>query len=411
VADDASIPKAPRASWIGDRKPDVVRVFSKAVDEDPEVLFGRLRAECPVALQQGGGQRGGFRDGWLVTRYADIVAAARDTATFGQSIRWPDRRRPPLESNPPEHRAFRALMQPFFMPAALAAFEPLSRRLAVELLEPLIAAGGGDFAAGLARPLPPQVLLARINAPVEDWAHIKPACEASFLQGAPDAADLEAYERANAHLWDYSRKMVEDRKVRPQDPKADLVSAMLGGEIDDRPVDEELIVGMVRLILAAGHDSTTSALGICIRHLAEHAEDQALLRAEPDRLPAAVEEILRLQAPVLQMPRVVLRDTELGGRQLRKGDQALLVFASGNRDEAEFECPHERRLDRMPNRHLSFGTGVHVCIGNGLARQEIRVALQELLARTQTFELAGEPVREFWHPYGATSLPIRLTPA
>ena len=387
-----------------ERTADVTVAFQKTVNEDPAILYARLRETCPVAFQTSDSGRRG--EAWLVTRHEDIVAVARDTETYTQSIRWPGRRRPPLESNPPEHRQFRALMQPFFMPAALARFEAVSRQIVVPLVETLLEAEGGDFAHGLARPLPPQVLLARLGQPLEDWARIKTCCEASFLQGSTDQADLATYNEANDYLWDYSRAAVADRKADPRDPKEDVIAALLAGEIDGSPVDEALVVGMVRLVLAAGHDSTTSAVGSCLRFLAENPAAQAALRADPSRIPVAIEEILRLRAPVLQMPRRAARDVELGGREIREGDNVLLVFASGNRDEAAFEQPDECVLDRFPNRHLSFGTGVHICIGNGLARQEMKVALEEVLARTDAFGLAEEPEREFWHPYGAVTLKL-----
>jgi cytochrome P450 family 130 len=384
---------------------ETVKPFNTAVVEDPEILHAQLREKCPVAMRKS--DLGPLRSGWLVTRYEDIVAVARDTETFAQGVRWPGQRRPPLESNPPEHRQLRALLQPFFMPKALSAFEPISRRLATSMVSALVDTNGGDFAHGLARPLPPQVLLARLNQPISDWERVKECSEASFLQGSKDPGDMKTYEAANTYLWSYSHQAVADRKSSPRDPQEDIISAMSSGQIDGAPVDEALVVGTVRLLLAAGHDSTTSALGICLHYLAQNQNAQARLRANPAGIPDAVEEILRVQAPVIQMPRVVTRDTELGGQALKKGDRVLLAFASGNRDSQKFENPAEYQLDRSPNRHLSFGSGIHVCIGNGLARQEIKVALEELLARTQTFGLSTEPQREFWHPYGLTSLMIR----
>ena len=282
---------APRALPDG-RTPDVVRAFSKTIDADPALLHARLRRECPVALQDGsGGTSNGLQDGWLITRYEDILAVSRDTDTFGQSIRWPSRRRPPLESNPPEHRQFRALMQPFFMPAALAPLEPVSRRIAVELLEPLLAAGSGDFAHAVARPLPPQVLLARMGQPLEDWPRIKASCEAAYLQGSKDPKDIATFEEANEYLWSYSHAAVADRKAVPRDPKQDIIAALLAGEIDGAPVDEDLIAGMVRLVLAAGHDSTTSAIGICVGYLAENPQVQEQLRQDRSLIGTAIEEI------------------------------------------------------------------------------------------------------------------------
>ncbi|MEY2855229.1 MAG: hypothetical protein RL030_2361 [Pseudomonadota bacterium] len=389
-------------SALPDREPDVTLSFSKSVTEDPAVLHSRLRQTCPVALQKSDG--GPLQNGWLVTRYEDIVAVARDTDTFSQPVRWPGRRRPPLESDPPEHRQFRALLQPFFVGRAVAQLEPISRGLAAGLVAPIVSAGGGDLAREFARPLPPQVLLARLGQSTDGWERIKECCEASYLQGSTDAADLKTYEAADAYLWDYCHAALADRKATPRDPEQDLIAALLAGQIDGKPVEESLVAGMLRLLLAAGHDSTTSAIGICLRYLAEHPQVQEKLRAQPEDIALAIEEILRLQAPVIQMARLVTRDVVLGGRQLRAGDRVLLVFASGNRDESRFGSPEQCQLDRFPNRHLSFGTGIHACIGNALARQEILVALEELLARTQEFGLASEPEREFWHPYGATRL-------
>ncbi len=396
------------ADRYADRKPDIVKSFSKDVSEDPALLYARLRKECPMALQHGARDGStGMESGWLVTRHEDIVAIARDTDNFRQNIRWPAQPRPPLEMDPPDHRVFRALMMPFFTPAALVEFEPLSRRLATELLEPLLSAGGGDFATGLARPLPAQVLLARINQPLQDWEVIKQASEAVYLQGSPNPEDQHRFRTSNEFLWDYSQKVVEDRKAHPLDN--DIVSSMLAAQMNDAPVSEHLIVGMLRLLVAAGHDSTTSALGICLRYLAEHADAQARLRAEPKLISGAIEEILRIQPPVLQMPRIAVRDVEMHGRQIRAGDKMHLVFASGNQDEEAFDQPDVADIERRANRHLSFGTGVHTCIGNGLARQEIKVALEVLLARSKSFRLAGEPAREFWHPYGAVKLPLAVT--
>jgi cytochrome P450 len=264
---------------------------------------------------------------------------------------------------------------------------------------------------------------------------IKECCEASFLQGSTDPGDVLVYEEANAYLWQYSYAAVAARGLGQPDPQGpgqapelghsydaccphepvdslgDPIRAMLAATLDGAPIDSNLVAGMVRLLLAAGHDSTTSAMGICLCYLAENTAAQAHLRANPSGIPDAIEEILRLQAPVIQMPRIVTKDVELGGRALEAGDRVLLVFASGNRDGRKFEAPEECRLDRVPNRHLSFGSGIHGCIGNGLARQEIRVTLEELLRRTETFGLAEEPKREFWHPYGVTRLMLWVRPA
>jgi cytochrome P450 len=359
----------------------------------------------------GGGSSGGARSAWLITRYEDIVRVSKDTETFGQSVRFTAKRRPPLESNPPEHRTWRSLLQPFFMPKTISWLEPLSNKIASDLIAPLVAAGGGDFARGVARPLPPQILLSWMRQPREDWEPIKECCEAAYLQGATDPELKARYDAADPYLWNYAQRAVDARMGGSHDPATDPIAALTGAITAEGPITYDLIVGTIRLILGAGHDSTTSALGICIQYVAEDAGLQDALRDDPKQIPKAVEEILRLRAPVIQMPRTVMKDTELRGRKLEDGDATLLVFASGNLDEAAFPDPTKFKLDRFPNRHLSFGTGVHTCIGNILARQEIRVTLEQLLARTKSFRLSGSPRHEFWHPYGATELPIEVEAA
>jgi cytochrome P450 len=135
------------------------------------------------------------------------------------------------------------------------------------------------------------------------------------------------------------------------------------------------------------------------------------LRADPAKLRLATEEMLRFETPVIAMPRIVARDTEIEGRSLQTGDRAMLYYAAANRDSAAFADADRCLIDRSPNPHLAFGIGIHSCIGAPLARQEIRVALEELLARTRSVALAGPAAREFWHPYGLRSLPLRIEPA
>jgi cytochrome P450 len=390
--------------------PDVEMSFA-ALGITPDAHFAALRERCPVALQAGTGTNGAARAAWVLTRYEDIVAAANDPETFGQSQRFPGQRRPPLESNPPEHRIWRRLLQPHFLPKAMNRMEPFTRKLARDLLSPMLAAGSGDSAHGIARPLPPQVLLRWLGQPPQDWEMIKLACEHAYFQGSPDPAERASFEAAEALLWRYARDTVSSRiegggTTGTDDP----VSAMVAAMATEPAVTEPLIEGVVRLVLAAGHDSTTSALGMCIGFVAGDEPLQQSLRSDPTRIPAAIEEMLRLRTPVLQMPRTVMADTVFGGRELAAGDSVLLAFASGNRDASAFENAECFDMDRRSGQHIAFGIGIHRCIGNILARQEIRVVLEELLAATQSFRPDGEIEHEFWHPYGLRRLPLSLVP-
>lgn len=394
------------ADTLQSGKPDLEEDFDPLREEDVAAKHAAMRARCPVAHV-----RSGTAHFWALTRHEDVTAAARDSATFanGKRQRFAGRR-PPLESDPPEHTMWRKLLSPFFTPRHIEIFEPVSRAIAVDLVAPLVAAGGGDAAHGLARPLPPQVLLSFMGQDKADWREIKDHCETAYLDRSDDPTDRAKFAASNDALWAYSRRAVEARQTAQADPSRDLLAALLAGT-RDMEGGAELVVGVMRLLLAAGHNSTTSALSICLKYLARSSEDQARLRAEPQRLRVAIEEMLRFETPVIAMPRTVARDVEMKGKELRTGDRAMLYYAAANRDPAAFADADRCLIDRSPNPHLAFGMGIHACIGALLARQEIRVALEELLGRTKSFTLAGPVSREFWHPYGLRSLPLRIEPA
>lgn len=377
---------------------------------DPLGTMAHLRAHAPVPYSDVG--RNGRGPHWSLMTYQDIVEAARDAGTFRNvgSSRFPHRR-PPLEADPPEHGHFRRALQPFFSNARMKALEAQIRADAARLLQPLLDARGGDAARQFARPLPPRALLTLLGQPVEDWTQIKAWSEDAYLQGAATDEQRRRFDVANDGLWAYSREMVADRQRAPRDPEIDMVSALLATDADGQVLDPDLIAGVVRLLLAAGHDSTTSATGIVLHYLARTPADQARLRAEPGLIPTAVEEMLRFETPVFAMPRVVGADVEIQGRQLRAGDRMMLYFASGNRDAAAFEDPDRCIVDRRPNPHLAFGYGIHRCVGAPLARLELRVALEEWLTRTREFGLAGEVTFEAWHRFGPRSLPVWIAPA
>jgi cytochrome P450 len=379
---------------------------SRSVTDRMAEVHADLRARCPFPFAAASP---GLREFWSALRYEDIQHIARDTTTFANAFRprLPIRR-VPLESDPPEHTQIRKTFAMHFTPRRLAEMEVHSRRFAIELLTPLLKAGGGDFAHEFARPLPPQVLLTLIGCSREDWVEIKDACDDSLRYLTPDPDGPALSKAADETLWAYSRRVLDERKRVQRDPATDALTALMHARIDGQPIDEELVLGFVRLLVAAGHESTTSALSICLHHLARNTDDQARLRVNPALIPAAIEEMLRYESPVLMMPRTVTRDTELGGRSLKAGDMLFLNWASANRDGQAFEHPDQCQIERSPNRHLAFGFGIHTCLGAALARLELRVALEELLGRTEAFTLAGPVVHEDWHTYGVRSLPLSV---
>jgi cytochrome P450 len=375
--------------------------FAPEAVADPPASWAELRERCPVAWSE---RQNGF---WVVSRYDDAVELARQAGLFNNSgAPQFGNPRPPLEVDRPLHATFRRLLQPYFTRGRIAALEPRVRAFVGEMLQPLLDAGGGDLAPALTYPLPARVLCAWLGLPEGEWAYLKQIADELYESEEGRGDDPATRARCNEELYAYSRRLVRERVYAPLDPSLDLICGMLRAR--DRGVTEDDVVQVVRLLIVAGHNSTTGALGNAILRLAADEEAQGRLRAAPELVPPAVEELLRLDASVQAMPRWANEDTELHGRPIAKGEMVMLHWASANRDPEHFPDPDACVLDRSPNDHLTFGRGIHKCIGMDLARLELRVTIEELLARTSAFALAGEAVRTTFIRRGVSYLPVRL---
>jgi cytochrome P450 len=207
-------------------------------------------------------------------------------------------------------------------------------------------------------------------------------------------------------LREFCRARLRARKGRPGD---DLASDIANGEIDGRPIDEDIATNMLSLIYIAGHGTTTTGMQGAVVCLADHPEAQQVLRLEPRRIPAAIEECLRLETPLHALPRYCTRAAELGGRPIAAGDQVYPVYAAANLDPEQFPDPTRFEIDRKPH-HFSFGRGIHICAGAPLARLQMRVLIEEMLARTKSFRLTERLKRGAWPHYRAERLPISVEP-
>jgi cytochrome P450 len=371
--------------------------------DDRMAQLAEMRATCPVAYT---GARGGQ---WTVARYKDLMAVASDPATFsnGKAPRF-GRRLPPLEVDPPEHMTFRRTLQRFWLPSRIKALEPRVQASAASLLDPLIERGGGDLARDYAYPLPVFALCALLGISDENWGDIKRWAEESLGAESDDPDERNAARAAHDHLMAHAHQIVADRRLNPRNPEEDVATALLDLEVEGVTIDDDLVAGVLRLLISAGHNSTTNALGNILLYLAGNPDAQELLRQEPERIPQAMEELLRYATPVQDMPRYATRDVELAGRTISAGDRLGLLWGSGNRDEEIFEEPDRCILDRRPNRHLAFGYGIHTCLGAPMARMELRVAVHELLSRTRSFSVDGEVKRKGYHHMGVSHLPLRF---
>lgn len=384
----------PQPDWNPTEREDIAERFAQMAD---------VRARCPVARSD---HHGGV---YTVLRYDDLKAVASDPATFsnGGGPRF-GMRLPPLEVDPPEHGVYRSLLQRFWLPSRIRAMEPVVRDYAGGMIQQLVDQGGGDLAQTVAYPLPVFALCFLLGIDHADWPQIKEWAEQQLVALSADPDDQAKARVAHEHLLAHARGIVADRKASPRNVDEDIASALLAARPDGEPLDENLIAGVLRILISAGHNSTTNALGNVMLYLAENMDAQDLLRADPARIPAAIEELLRWESPVQELPRWATRDVELRGRQIGAGDRLAMLWGSGNRDPEAFDRPDECLLDRKPNRHLAFGFGIHTCLGAPMARMELRVAVEELLERASRVEVAGEVVRKPYHHMGVAHLPVRL---
>jgi hypothetical protein len=359
--------------------------FDPDYGADPFAVWDGLRSECPVARSPR------FREMVVPTRHRDIEAVARDTTTwssrsplvaeFGSMAEF-GILAPPISSDPPYHTSFRKLLLPFFSPQRMESLRPSIGAHCDALIDAFPDGGPVDAAVAYAQHIPVHVITLLLGIPPEDgelfrgWIH-------GLLERGP--VDIEA---AAVGLFGFGEYLSAQIQQRAQEGWGDdLISFLLHAEMDGRRLTPDEVFGGCLLLLVAGIDTTWSAIGASIWHLAGNTEDQQWLRDEPARLPTAVEELLRAYAPVT-MAREAIVDTDLGGCPVAAGTPLLLPFPSANRDPELFERPDEVLLDRSPNRHMSFGVGIHRCLGSHLARLEVSVAVERFLARSERFILA-----------------------
>jgi len=374
---------------------------------DPHELYRDMRAQCPVAHSD---RFGGF---WAITKYRDVRRVLTESGTFITSVQniVPKiaftGRRPPLHLDPPEHTAYRTILNPLMSAARVAAVEPVVREYAAACLRPMLARGHGDFGTEFAGNFPVMSFARFLNVDNATMARV----QAHFLDFNKAIKDDEpqGMRAASLALYDLTRELIADRQASPRDPAVDPATALLQARPGGEPLPRELVVGTLRQVLLVGIVAPRFVLGSFAVHLARDTALQDQLRADPSLITAAVEELLRLYSPYRGFARTANRDVEIGGCPIGKDEPIAMVFTSANRDEEVFTDPDEFRFGR-PGRHIAFGLGPHACPGANWARMELRVALEELLAGTAGFELMGPVEMTRWPEFGPESVPLRLHP-
>jgi cytochrome P450 len=399
----AEVVSGPVSDWATD--------FSHVEPEwaaDPYPIQDDLRQRCPIAHTD---RFGGV---WLPTRYDDVAAIAYDTDQFSSRAIIISNFRPPrdlapvgavppISSDPPFHRHARKLLLPAFTKSAVGKYEESTRAFCHQLIDAFATSETVDAAAEYAQHIPIRVIADMLGFPPEDGPQFR-----VFVEDALEAVNLPPDERAarTDSLFNYLYTQVRDHIDHPRD---DLTSFLAEAELGGHKLEPSHVAGTMALLLIAGIDTTWSAIGASLWHLATHPADRERLTADPTLIPTAAEEFLRAYAPVT-MARLVTDDMHWRGVDMKADDWILLSFPAANRDPAQFERPDEVIIDREVNRHAAFGLGIHRCVGSHLARMELRVALAAWLERIPEFSLP-DPDAVTWSAgqiRGPRLLPLRI---
>jgi cytochrome P450 len=364
-----------------------------------------IRQSCPIGWSE---QYGGF---WLLATYDDVLEVARDheryTTTAGIMIPPTGASMPviPAELDPPEHTPYRKLIMPFFTARAVANLEPQLREIVRNCIAAFSSDGHTDLVESVAEIVPALAIGAALGLPREDWS-IARKLTGNFLSTAN--VGIEAKIAAAKELEAWLEELIRSRRAKPTD---DTLSKLVNARIDGAEIPPQAALGMVQLTVLAGHETTVHGIGSMLVRIAAEPGLKDRLLAEPSLMRATVHESLRIDPPIIHMARTVVDDHDRAGAQLHRGDKVMLNFGAANRDPAKFSEPSTFDIDRAPNKHLTFGTGRHRCLGEHLAVTEMLIVLEEILATIPDYRLSDEgddPAAIEWRGGGNTRGPAKL---
>jgi cytochrome P450 len=392
----------------------LAELMAPAGTADPYPIYDRMREAAPVFKSALGP--------WILTRYDDCRAVLRD-ARYGKDWQgfmansgiedWRDHPSTAygetslLFANPPEHTRLRGLVSKAFTPRTVDRLRASMRQIIDALLDPLAEAGGGDLLDALAFPLPVTVIGQLLGVPAADRMEFRDRVRlnTATLELGVTHAQIALADEAAIWMVDYFEGLVAEKRARPAQ---DLLSGMIEVEVDGDKLSDQEIVGMGLLLFGAGFETTTNLIGNGVLALLRNPDQLAWLREHPGGIAGTVEELLRYDASIQVSGRAALEDAELAGHTVAEGDAVLTILGAANRDPERYPHPHRLDLTRRDIEPLSFGSGIHFCLGASLARAEGDEALRALLGRFGEIELADEP--RFRHQLGfrgLESLPVR----
>ncbi|WP_181780294.1 cytochrome P450 [Pseudonocardia pini] len=340
-------------------------------------------------------RNGGY---WIVVGAEEIRRGLVDVSLFDSASRGvkmvtiePREALVPLELDGEEHTTYRRILNPFFAPRRMRLLEDDVRKVARQLLAELAPTGSCEVVADFARPLASSMFLSMVDWPLEDRVKLENWVkrQVNGVAGESEEANRRIQAEALEAVTEYCRGQITSRRERPRE---DMTSTLMNATVDGAPIPDERLVGLLIVLAAGGLDTTASVTSQAVELFALHPDMQAYVREDGSRIPAVVEEMLRVGAPVGPL-RAALRDTELGGVEIKAGDRVHFLGQAGSRDPAEFPDPDRVDLQREPNRHMAFGLGPHRCIGAALARVVLAVAFDEFHAVIPPYRLVGSESR------------------
>ena len=397
--------------------------------------FAWARHHAPLAMAE----VEGFDPFWAVTRHADIMEISRNNKLFASGIKQttltqsiidqvvrsqvPDGHliRSLVQMDAPDHMKYRLLTQTWFMPKNLRTLEDRIREIARETVEHMLSLGGEcDFAQDVALHYPLRVVMNILGVPREDEPRMLMLTQQLFGSTDPELnraraeitdpmQGLQMLQMVIADFENYFKQLTEDRRRNPQE---DVATVLANATVNGAPIPDRELNGYYIIVATAGHDTTSASTAGAMMELARNPALFERYRAAETDKAGLIEEAVRWTTPVQHFMRSATEDVEIGGQTIKAGDWMMLCYISGNRDEAVFPDPMTFNPDRTPNNQIAFGFGGHVCLGQHLARMEMRILMEELLPRLKSVELAGEPARaESIFVSGLKRLPIRFTAA
>ena len=411
----------------------IVDPFAYADGDRVDQAFAQLRRESPLAVAQ----PDGFDPFWVVTRHADILEVERQNDLFHNGDRSavvttiaadkkvremmggsPHLVRSLVQMDNPDHMAYRRVTQGSFLPQNLRVLEARIRQIAKGFVDGMLAKGGQcDFARDVAFLYPLHVIMEVIGVPETDEPRMLKLTQELFGSADPELnrsgsavgdtnTGVDTIQSVVMDFMTYFMAITEDRRANP---RQDLASVIANGQVNGQPMGHLEAMSYYIIAATAGHDTTSSTTAGAMWALAENPDQWAKVKANPALINGLVEESIRWVTPVKHFMRTATADAELAGQKIAKGDWMFLSYPSGNRDEAVFEDPFSFKVDRTPNKHVAFGYGAHVCLGQHLARMEMRILWEELFDRIDSVEMDGQPRRMAANfVCGPKAVPIRF---